>query len=138
MEDPSFVLTDDLQIHFLRLSDLLKGRWEALQNLHRKLQHWVNFFVFGATKTEDEMSQLVENDPIIREAYQELQRFSSNPEMREKERQRQRFLADYNLSIGAAKKDGKIEIAQNMKKEGCDTEFISRMTGLSTSEIERL
>lgn len=109
MEDPSFVLTDDLQIHFLRLSDLLKGRWEALQNLHQKLKHWVNFFVFGATKTEEEMSQLVENDPIIREAYQELQRFSSNPEMREKERQRQRFLADYNLSIGAATKDGKIE-----------------------------
>ncbi len=138
MEDPSFVLTDDLQIHFLRLSDLLKGRWEALEKLHRKLKHWVNFFVFGTTKTEEEMSQLVENDTIIRDAYRELQRFSSNPEMREKERQRQRFLAEYNLSISAAKKDGKIETAQNMKREGCDPEFISRMTGLSTGEIERL
>jgi predicted transposase/invertase (TIGR01784 family) len=92
------------------------------------------------------MSQLVENDPIIREAYQELQRFSSNPEMREKERRRQRFLADYNLSIGAAKRDGiiegrserDVEIARNMKKEGCDPEFISRMTGLSADEIAGL
>ncbi len=142
MEDPSFVLTNDLQIHFLRLSELLKGRWEALEKLHRKLKQWVNFFVFGATKTEEEMSQLVENDTIIRDAYRELQRFSSNPEMREKERQRQRFLAEYNLSMGAAKKDGRserdVEIAQNMKKEGCDPKFISRMTGLSSDEIAGL
>lgn len=142
MEDPSFVLTDDLQIHFLRLSDLLKGRWEALEKLHRKLKHWVNFFVFGATKTEEEMSQLVENDTIIRDAYRELQRFSSNPEMREKERQRQRFLAEYNLSISAAKKDGRserdVEIAQNMKRKGFDADVISEMTGLSADEIAGL
>ncbi len=138
MEDPSFVLTNDLQIHFLRLSDLLKGRWEALEKLHRKLRHWVNFFVFGATKTEEEMSQLVENDSIIREAYQELQRFSLNPEMREKERQRQRFLIDQCLAIGAARKDRAVEIARNMKAKGFSVADISDITGLSAAEIAGL
>ncbi len=34
--------------------------------------------------------------------------------------------------------EGKIEIAKTMKDNGLDTEFISKMTGLSYSEIERL
>ena len=146
MEDPSFVLTDDLQIHFLRLSELLKGRWESLQKVHRKLQHWINFFVFGTTKTEDEMAQIVENDTIIQDAYRELARFSANPEMREKERRRQRYLADYNLSMGAAKAEGKAEgkaerdisIAQTMKAKGFSVADISDITGLSAAEVERL
>ena len=142
MENPNYVLTEDLQIHFLRLSDLLKGRLEALKNLDRELCHWVNFFVFGSEKTEEEMAKLVENDPIIREAYLELQRFSLNPEMREKERQRQRFLVDYNLTVGAARSEGKIEgktdIARNMKKEGFDTGLIAKITGLSSEEIAQL
>ncbi len=118
MADPNFVMTEDLQIHFLRLSGLLKGHWETLKDLDRRLCHWVNFFVFGSEKTEEEMASLVENDPIIREAYLELQRFSSNPEMREKERLRQRYLADYQLTLGAAKREGRAEGKAEGRAEG--------------------
>ncbi len=76
-----------------------------------------------------------EIDPVVREAYQELQRLSETQEM---ERRHQRFLIDKRLAIGAARKDGKIEDAQNMKRKGYPTEEISEITGLSVAEIERL
>ena len=142
MENPSVVMTTDLQIHFLRLSELLKGRLEALKDLDRKLRHWVNFFIFGSKKTEEEMSQLVENDPMIREAYQEFQRFTTDPEMREQERRRQRQILDYNLAMGASKKEGKIEekaeIASNLKNMGFGVDVIAKATGLSADEVGRL
>ncbi len=92
------------------------------------------------------MAQIVENDTIIQDAYRELARFSANPEMREKERRRQRYLADYNLSMGAAKAEGKAEgkaerdisIAQTMKAKGFSVADISDITGLSAAEVERL
>jgi len=36
------------------------------------------------------------------------------------------------------KAEEKVEIARNMKKEGCDSAFITRITGLSAAEIRRL
>lgn len=118
VENPDFVLTNDLQIHFVRLSDVLKGHFEKLKNVHRELRHWVNFFVFGIQKEGEEMTvlevesrlaKLVDNDPLIMEAYRELRRFSSNPEMRIKEQQRQWFLTDYHVTINTARAEGLAE-----------------------------
>jgi len=117
-ENPDVLLTDHLQIHFVRLSDLLKGHWEKLESIRRELQHWVNFFVFAAVKTEDEMSGLVDNDPIIRAAYEELQRFYADDELREKVRERRQFLIDYHLGMNAAKQEGLTEGEAKGKAEG--------------------
>ncbi len=92
------------------------------------------------------MAVLVENDPIIREAYSELHRFYANDEMREKVRQRHRFLIDYNLGMASSREEGKaegkiegkIDIAKTMKEEGFDQDVIVKITGLSPEEIERL
>lgn len=141
-ENPNVLLTDHFQIHFLRLSDVLKGQLQKLQSVCRELRHWLNFFLFGATKTEEEMAVLVENDPIIREAYSELHRFYANDEMREKIRQRHRFLVDYNLGMASSREEGrmegKIDIARNLKKKGLDMFLIAETTGLLLEEIERL
>jgi len=59
---------------------------------------------------------------------------------------RQRFLADYNMTIGAARKEGlvagkaegKIDITRNMKQKGCNFEAIVDLTGLSYTEVEQL
>ena len=88
------------------------------------------------------MSKLVENDPMIREVYQEFQRFTADPEMREQERRRQRYIIDYNLAMGASKKEGRaerdVEIARRMKTKGYDPVAIAEITGLSIDEIGRL
>ena len=71
-------------------------------------------------------------------AYEELRRFSSNEEMRDLERRRRRFLEDQRIYAGAARAERSLEIARNMKQEGFDTAIITKMTGLTSVEIERL
>ena len=84
------------------------------------------------------MAQLVENNSTVMTAYDELQRFSSNEEMRDLERRRRRFLEDQRIYVGAAREAKASEIARNMKREGFETAIVARMTGLSRAEIERL
>jgi predicted transposase/invertase (TIGR01784 family) len=141
-ENPDVVLSDHFQMHFLRLGDMLKRQMAGLSELDRELQHWMNFFAFGGTLSEDKMLQLVEHDTLIRQAYQEFQHFTSDDEMREKVRLRQRFLEDYQIGMDAAKDEGKserdIEIARNLKKMGLNMSQIVEATGLSPGKIERL
>ena len=84
------------------------------------------------------MSQLVENDPLVMSAVAELQRFSADPQMRELERRRKLWRLEYHSDLAAAKTERNVEIARNMKTEGFNADVISRMTGLSSAEIERL
>jgi len=150
MENPEVALTDHFRMHFLRLGDVLKRRLEGLGGLFDGLRDWMNFFMFANTISEDKMTQLIENNPAVQAAYEELQRFSSNAEMREFERRRRRFLEDTRIYVGTARAEGKaegkaegimereIEIAQNMKRKGFDVQSIADLTGLSHAEIERL
>ena len=90
--NPKVVLSNHLQIHFLRLFELLQGRLDVL--------------AFGGLKGEKEMSQIVENDPLVMEAVAELQRFSSDPEMQELERRRKLWKLEYYSGLEAAKEEG--------------------------------
>ena len=137
-------------MHFLRLGDMLKRRLEGLSDLHGGLQNWFNFFAFAKTTPEDKMPQLVENNPAVMTAYEELRRFSSNEEMRDLERRRRRFLEDQRIYEAAARDEGiaegeargiakrDIEIARNLKRLGSNTDFIAQATGLARAEVERL
>ena len=66
--------------------------------------------------------------------------------MRALDEAHQRFLHDQATDREEAHEKGiivgvdrrNIEIAQNMKRKGCDVDFIIEMTGLSTSDIDRL
>jgi predicted transposase/invertase (TIGR01784 family) len=149
-ENPAVLLTDHFQMHVLRLGDMLKRKLEGFGELYGGLQNWFSFFAFADTTPEDKMNQLVENNPAVLTAYEELRRFSSNEEMRDLERRRRRFIEDQRIYAGAAKAEGKaegiaegiakrdIEIARNMKLEGSDFDYIARITGLPLTEIERL
>ena len=139
---PAIVLSGHLQIHFLQLYELLKGRREVLDGVPPNLRHWLNFLAFGGLKEDSEMSQLVENDPLVMSAVSELRHFASDPNMQELERRRKLWRLEYHSGLEAAKEEGKSErdvaIARNMKSEGFDIGVISKMTGLSSDEIERL
>jgi len=105
-ENPNVLLTDAFQMHYLRLYDVIRGRLDKLDSLCRDLRHWLMFFAFAGSKTEEEMAALTENSPIIQEAYAEMQRFYANPETRDKARERQRFLVDYNLGMYSSRAEG--------------------------------
>jgi len=141
-ENPEILLTDHFRMHFLRLGDMVKRQLEGLSELYNGLQNWFKFFAFADTTPEEKMPQLVENNPAVMTAYEELRRFSSNEEMRDLERRRRRFLEDQRIYADAARDEGEVqkanEIARNMKRKGCNPEFITEMTGLSFTEIERL
>ena len=53
------------------------------------------------------MAVLTDNNPIIQEAYTEMQRFFANPEIHDKARERRRFLVDYYWGMSSSKAEGK-------------------------------
>ena len=103
---PEVVLSNHLQMHFLRLYELLQGHLEVLEGVSPELRHWLNFLAYGGLKGEQEMSQIVGNDPLVMEAVAELQRFSSDPEMQELERRRKLWKLEYYSGLEAAKEEG--------------------------------
>ena len=84
------------------------------------------------------MTTMLQDAPEVFAAFEEYNRFKIDPAMREKVRARQRFLDDERLKLTGARDEKAREVAVNMKQEGFDTAMISKMTGLSLSEIERL
>ena len=108
-ENPDILLTDQLQIHILRITKALKKRLSRLEGIRRDLLNWLIFFAFGGEKSENEMAALTHDNPIIQEAYAELQRFYADAENREKIRERERFVIDYQLDMNTSRAKGKIE-----------------------------
>ena len=145
-ENSKVLLSDHFQMHFLRLGDMRKRQLEGLDVLEDNLRYWLNFLLFGATVSEEKMTQLVEKSPAVLAAYEEFKRFTLNEEMQDMERRRRRFLEDQRLYAGAARSEGKaegkaernFEIARNMRRKGFGVESIAELTGLSPQEIERL
>ena len=106
---PKIVLSNHLQMHFLQLHGVLQGRSEVLEGVSPNLRRWLNFMSFGGLKGEQEMSLLVENDPLVMQAVTELQRFSSDPAMRDIERRRRLWKLEYYSGLTAAKEEGVAE-----------------------------
>ena len=105
-ENPDVLMTDHLQVHFLRVAEVMKQGFHCLEGIRRDLHDWLNFFAFAGGKTEREMAALTQDNPIIQEAYAELQRFYADGENREKIKERERFLIDYNLGITSSYEEG--------------------------------
>jgi len=149
-ENPAVLLSDHLQVHFLRLGNFLQSGHSGLDQLILDLQRWMQFWGFGSEWEEDKMSALLQDAPQVQQAYEEYKRFSADPIMREKAKARERFLIDLHLNRVEAEEAGfikgeakgrdekTVEVAQNMKQEGLDWALIARITGLSLTEIERL
>ena len=119
-------------------------------HVHKELQDWAKFWVYAAEKTEEEMSVLVKDNPMILEAQRELKLFSSDETNRELARSRQRFIEDAVILLSTERAEGRVEgrvegkmernveIACRMISKGYDTAVIADMTGLSEGKIEQL
>ena len=141
-ENPKVLLTNHLQIHYLRLGNLDKESLAELDSLCIDLQRWFQFLRFGSEWKEDKMSAVLQDVPEVQAAYSEYKRFTADPVMREKAKARERYWTDRKLDRAEAEEMGrekeKMATAANMKQEGFDMAVIAKITSLPLSEIERL
>jgi len=100
------------------------------------------------------MKTLLQDQPIVTQAYGKYKQFNQDERLRAIDEAHQRYLHDLATDIEEAREEGKIEgkiegklegrterdmeIARNMKNDGFDAGIISRITGLSLAEVERL
>ncbi|MDR3183000.1 MAG: Rpn family recombination-promoting nuclease/putative transposase, partial [Planctomycetaceae bacterium] len=149
-ENPAVTMSGHLQIHFLRLGNMLKNQRRGLNQLCPGLQCWMNFLALGARLEENEMKRLLKESPHVQKAYEEYKMFSATPGMREMARERKRFIRDWRLSLAEArvegeeigeargKVEGKIETARSALRKGIAVADIIDITGLSREAIEEL
>ncbi|MBA8753577.1 hypothetical protein HCR17_00635 [Wolbachia pipientis] len=92
--------------------------------------------------TEEDLRKIAEKAPIIKLAYDELDRFSWNEkdlvayEERIMDLRKEEGILAKKLDEG--KIEGKIEVAKNLLKAGISIDIISQTTGLPQAEIKRL
>jgi predicted transposase/invertase (TIGR01784 family) len=145
-EKPTVLLTDHLQIHYLRVGNVSLEGLSGLDSLCVDLRRWMQFLRFGSEWEEEKMSATLQDVPEVHAAYDEFKRFTADPVMREKIKARERYWTDRNLDRAEAEEEGlakgelkgKVEVARNLRNMGMSSPDIVRATGLSLPEIERL
>jgi len=145
--DSSVVFTDKLQMHVLEAAE---EKIDRVSELPPALKAWMNFYYYSHRISEGEMTALLQDQPTVQQAYGQYRQFNQDARMRALDEAHQRFLHDQAtdreeahekgivVGIDRGKSERNIEIARSMKSEGCDPAFISRMTGLSSAEVDRL
>ena len=134
--------TEDLEMHFIELPKFRKKN----PDISSKLDQWL-WLICG----EEEKIKMAKNEnEKIKEAKSELEKLEMSAEDRELYELRLKAIRDeiniresgYTDGMRDGMKDGeekgKKEIAKNMLKENMPIEVISKLTGLSQEEIEKL
>ncbi len=129
-------VTDDLEMHFIELPKFRKKN----PDISSKLDQWL-WLICG----EEEKINMAKNEKI-KEAKSELEKLEMSAEDRELYELRLKAIRDEINIRESGFIDGKtagefqksLEIAQNMLKENMPIEVISKLTGLSQEEIEKL
>ena len=124
------ILTDHCMLHYIELPKF------NLNNDKEKLSSWIKFF-----KGEN-MSNLIKENNIFEEVEKRCQSFiDSDPLInayRKKEWNEYFYKDMMNVEREEGIKEGQISIAKTMKKDGADINLISKYTGLTIDEIEKL
>lgn len=135
-EDHSDItLIDDIEIHFLELSKLD----EIAVPIEGGLVNWLMFL-----KSEDKTNWevLTMNEPTLRKAMDTLEFLSHNEEARRLYEMRQKVLHDEASMLAGALEEGenkgKREVAKNLLEMGIDIATVSKASGLSAEEVEKL
>ncbi len=84
------------------------------------------------------MEFLLKQDAVMEKAHSVYKGFSEDRQLRELNEARQKRLKDEATRLGSARREGKLEDATNLKKLGVALDIISKATGLSLEEIEKL
>jgi predicted transposase/invertase (TIGR01784 family) len=137
--DSSVIFTDKLQMHVLEAAE---EKIDRVSELPPALGAWMNFYYYSHLISEVEMTTLLQDQPIVQQAYGQYRQFNQDARMRALDEAHQLFLHDHATDVEEAHDNGMAkkadEVARNMKNKGFAVAVISEMTGLSSAEIERL
>ncbi|WP_353273992.1 Rpn family recombination-promoting nuclease/putative transposase [Wolbachia endosymbiont (group A) of Ennomos erosarius] len=141
----------DFQFIFIELPKFSKSKVEQLES---KVERWCFFFKYAEETTEEDLQKIAEKAPIIKLAYDELDKFRWNEkdlvayEERIMDLRKEEAILEYRLDLDTEKGkkigkeegkiEGKIEVAKAMLANNVDVNTIVKFTGLSISEIEEL
>ncbi|WP_448128545.1 Rpn family recombination-promoting nuclease/putative transposase [Wolbachia pipientis] len=145
----------DFQFVFIELPKFTKSKVEQLETT---VERWCFFFKYAEETTDEDLRKIAEKSPIIKLAYDELDKFHWNEkdlvayEERVMDLQKEAAILEQKLDdakqegrqegiqIGheKGKIEGKIEVAKNSLKAGVSIDVIAQITGLSHSEILQL
>ncbi|MBN2443826.1 MAG: PD-(D/E)XK nuclease family transposase [Spirochaetales bacterium] len=143
-DNPGFVLSDHLIIHFLEME-------KASGKMKENLDHWIRYFTYEG-KEEEAMEVLLHNYPVFTKAHEQYEQFTRNDELRELYEAREKWQRDQISRIKTAERMGKEmgmkigeeigekatgkRIAINMLKEGFSVDQIVKVTQLTKEEVE--
>ena len=130
--------TKDLEMHFIELPKFRKKD----PDMSNKLEQWLCLIC----NEEDKIKMAESKNEEIEKAKKELEKLAMNPEDRELYELRLKAIRDemnirysgYIDGMAEGKAEEKTQIARNLLKENVNIEFISKVTGLSLKEIEKL
>ena len=126
---------DYIQFHVIELQ---KFRNDATIKPSKK-----NFWLWFLDHTNEEMVKMACNNyEKIREAREELEKITADPEVRNQIIREDMAEYDENTRIAKAtekgKEEEKVKIAKKMKSKGLDIDTIIEVTGLSRIEVENI
>ena len=150
------LLTDHLQIHMIELK---KFKFKD-DNLPKDLNYWLGFFT--TNNMEAYMSEIVKEKPIMEEAHKRYNNFIRSRLMMTEYEKKELYQYDKQISLEDKRKEGikegiregrlegikegikkgikneKYSIAKTLKQMNMDNASISKATGLSIEEVEKL
>ena len=138
------LLSDHLQIHIIELK---KFKFKD-KSLTKDLNYWLGFFT--TKNMEAYMSDIVKEKPIMEEAHKRYNNFIRSRLMMSEYEKKEIYQYDKQIMLKDERREGKAEgikegiekrnytIAKSMKKDGADINLISKYTGLTIKEIEKL
>ena len=134
------LLTDHLQIHIIELK---KFKFKN-NDLKKDLNYWLGFFT--TNNMEEYMSEIVKEKPIMEEAHKRYNNFIRSRLMMSEYEKKEIYQYDKQITLKEERqegiKEGRLEekeaMAKIMKKDGADINLISKYTGLTIKEIEKL
>ncbi len=136
-DNKNIPLTDHFQIHFIELP-----KFSEKIKIEESLFDWLLFFKNENDVEEDYMETLLERNKIIKKAHEKYKVFTQDEKLRDLYEARLKYQRDQSTLIEVAEKkgkiEGKVESSKKMKEDGVSFELISKYTGLSIEEIERL
>jgi predicted transposase/invertase (TIGR01784 family) len=133
--NPNVVFTDHLQMHILEAAE---EKIDRISLLPSALGAWINFFYYSHLKSEGEMTTLLQDQPIVWQAYGQYRQFNQDERLRALDEAHQRYLHDYATDMEEAVEKRSTEIARNLKNMGLSPSDIAQATGLPLSEVETM
>ena len=145
-------MTDRLELIIIELP---KARRKYREEPDNAICQWM---MFMDNPNESEVIQIMEENKNIKKAIEELEQVSGNEKLRRIAELKEKYIRDEQASIEYAQnvgykdgykngeekgikkgmKEGIKKTAQNMLKENVNVELISKVTGLSKEEIEKM